>query len=72
MFHFLTYFLFLYVANHLAVFDAQQAEMSAWCEKRTSHFKTTFSLKLEDMVAVRGEKKGTWVRAKVNNYVNNR
>lgn len=53
-------------AKHLNDYDDQQKEMSTWCEECSAgcHNKSS-SLKLEAIVAVRGETNGTWVRSKV-------
>ena len=56
--------------KHLVDFENQQKRMSAWCEGSSGGCHQTASpLKLEDLVAVRGETEGTWVRAKVTKII---
>lgn len=59
--------------KHLVDFENQQKRMSAWCEGSSAGYhQTASSLKLEDLVAVRGATEGTWVRAKVTKIMSDR
>lgn len=59
--------------KHLVDFENQQKSMSVWCEGSSAGcHQTSSSLKLEDVVAVRGETGETWARAKVTKIISNR